>query len=247
MLIAASHYYMDQEACCRTCGATDGCAAAVFRGPACDPYEQLCRGHCTHRSAADMLMPVNATDNSTACIPDAVTGTGVISINATVPGDLVTDVQNAGIAPDPLTDTNWKNSTFWNGKRWTYTKRFPWPPVAASDSRGDEGARLVDAGGEVLLVFEGIKMGASIVLNGHLLGNVTDQFLRVSYPVQSLLLRNGGGGGGGGGTDVAPENVLEVVFDRSIGTHGRFMACSGGWDWAGESIYWVSPRICSKT
>ena len=27
-------------------------------------------------------------------------------------------------------------------------------------------------------------------------------------------------------------NTLEIVFDRSISTHGRFMACSGGWDWA---------------
>ena len=41
--------------------------------------------------------------------------------------------------------------------------------------------------GEVLLVLEGVKMGASVTLNGHALGNVTDQFLRHAYPVATVL------------------------------------------------------------
>lgn len=221
VLIGASHYYMDQAACCRACGSTDGCAAAIFRlDTPCQPFAQLCRGHCTFRTAEDLLQPVNATDNSTACIPDGLQQTGTITINnATVPGDLVTDLQNAGIAEDPLTDTNFKNTTFWNGKLWTYTKYFAWPPApaptsAAATSTATAGAAAA-AGGEVLLVFEGVKMGASISLNGHVLGNITDQFLRVSYPVASFLH--------------ADDNELKVVFDRNIGTHARFMACSGGW------------------
>ena len=53
--------------------------------------------------------------------------------------------------------------------------------------------------------------------NGHFIANVTDQFLRYKFPVGPILQAN---------------NTLEVAFDRSIGTHGRFMSCSGGWDWA---------------
>ena len=43
---------------------------------------------------------------------------------------------------------------------------------------------------EILLVFDGIKMGARIILNDHILGTITDQFLRYSYPIQDLLLPN---------------------------------------------------------
>jgi hypothetical protein len=149
---------------------------------------------------------VNATDNSSACIPTGLFPTPAITINATVPGDLVTDLQRAGKIGDPLKDSNFKNTTWFNGRRWIYSKTFAWP---AAGSKGD--------GNEVLLVFEGIKMGATLSLNGHLLGNITDQFLRYTYPVSALLKAS---------------NTLEVVFDRSIDTHGRFMACSGGWDWA---------------
>ena len=60
----------------------------------------------------------------------------------------------------------------------------------------------------MLLVFEGVKMGAGISLNGHFIANVSDQFLRVKFPVRSLLQEN---------------NTLDVVFDQSIATHGRFM------------------------
>jgi hypothetical protein len=63
-----------------------------------------------------------------------------------------------------------------------------------------------------LLVFEGIKMGARVSINGKET-NVTDQFLRYTFPVEGSV-------------------VLEIAFDPSIDTDGRFMACSGGWDWA---------------
>ena len=55
-------------------------------------------------------------------------------------------------------------------------------------------------------------------MNGKVLGNSTDQFLRLKFAVGSLLKPTG--------------NTLVVDFIRSISTHGRFMACSGGWDWA---------------
>ncbi len=83
------------------------------------------------------------------------------------------------------------------------------------------------------LVVEGIKMGASIIVNGEIVGgmNVTDQFLRYIFPIPSSILRYL--------NDERASNPfkhynnsLSVVFDPEIDTRGRFMACSGGWDWA---------------
>ena len=200
---ASSHYYMDQAACCRACGSTDGCAAAVFRGKPCSRFTKVCGGHCSFRTAQDLLLPVNATDNSTACVPDGVRPTPIVTINATVPGEIITDLQRAGLIDDPLTDTNWKNTTWFNGD-WAYSKTFAWSPPTPTHA-------TVSAG-EVLLVFEGIKMGAQISLNGHVLGNSTDQFLRLKFAVGDLLKPTA--------------NTLKVDFLRQIPTHGRFMACT---------------------
>jgi beta-mannosidase len=146
---------------------------------------------------------VNATDNSTACVPDGVRPTPIVTINATVPGEIITDLQRAGLIDDPLTDTNWKNTTWFNGD-WAYSKTFAWSPPTPTHA-------TVSAG-EVLLVFEGIKMGAQISLNGHVLGNSTDQFLRLKFAVGDLLKPTA--------------NTLKVDFLRQIPTHGRFMACT---------------------
>jgi hypothetical protein len=221
VVIASSHYYMDRAACCRSCGATDGCAAAVFRNPTpCSPYANLCRGHCTFRTAEDLLSPVdNSTENVTSCIPTGLQPTPTITINATVPGDLVTDLQRAGVIADPLTDANFKNTTWWNGRRWSYSKSFAWPPPLPPPGQQEVGAA---DGGEVLLVMEGIKMGANVSLNGQYLGTVTDQFVRQVWPVSKLLAAQASG------ADVAlKSHTIEVVFDREIGTNARFMACSG--------------------
>jgi len=59
-------------------------------------------------------------------------------------------------------------------------------------------------------------MGASVFVNGVLLGNVTDQFLRYVLPLDNVQ-------------DV---NRLRITFDSSIVCDGRWMACTGGWDWA---------------
>lgn len=74
------------------------------------------------------------------------------------------------------------------------------------------------------LVVEGIKMGAAIYVNGFNIGNVTDQFLRYIFPISTHVLNKG------------KTQSLSVIFDPSIDTHGRFMACSGGWDWAPYSL-----------
>ncbi len=72
---------------------------------------------------------------------------------------------------------------------------------------------------EILLVFDGIKMGADIALNGRAIGRGDDQYLRYIFPIRALA---------------QSQNTLTITFPAfdSIATNGRFMACTGGWDWA---------------
>ena len=72
-----------------------------------------------------------------------------------------------------------------------------------------------DAEARHVLVFDGIKMGAVVSLNGEVLGTVSDQFLRYEFPFQPQSINN-----------------LTVAFNESIACDGRWMACTGGWDWA---------------
>ena len=135
------------------------------------------------------------------------------ALNASVPGDILTDLQRAGRVPDPYFNSTWSEPSFvaaWNTGLWTYRKRFDFPAAAA-----------VAAGGAALLVFDGIRMGAMITLNGHKLGNVSDQFLRYTFPVGPLLRPAG------------QPNELSVVFGAELG-----IDCQGRWtrsnqiDWA---------------
>ena len=97
-----------------------------------------------------------------------------LSIPATVPGDIITDLQRAGVIGDPLYELNWLNSSIWDATVWEYSLSF----TATA-------AQL--AATETLLVFDGIKMGANVTLNGVALGTATDQFLRYEYAVRKLL------------------------------------------------------------
>ena len=65
-----------------------------------------------------------------------------------------------------------------------------------------------------LLVLEGVQMGAYVWFqNETLLGTVNDQFLRYEFPIPR-------------------PGRLQLVWDASIDTDGRYSACAGGWDWA---------------
>jgi beta-mannosidase len=133
---------------------------------------------------------------------------GAVSIPATVPGDLVSDLQASGLIADPLVDTNFLNRTaaaLWNADGWKYTTEFE---VTAD----------LMASGDVQLTFESVKAGAYANLNGHNLGHLDTQFMRFSFPVHGLLRQ---------GT-----NNLSVTFAVAVDTHGRYMTCTGGDDWA---------------
>ena len=103
----------------------------------------------------------------------------------------------------------WRDPGFiskWNDGVWTYSKRFATP--AAAITGGASGA--AGTGSEAVLVFDGVRMGATVAVNGHFLGNVTDQFLRYRFAVAALLNRSAGA-----------ENVVTVTFHKDIATGGR--------------------------
>jgi beta-mannosidase len=134
-----------------------------------------------------------------------------LSIPATVPGDIITDLQRAGVIADPWYELNWlDNRTLWapNATQWVYSTPVTLPPPGAP------------AGSSLLLVLEGVKMGARVSLNGVPLGNVTNQHVRYVFPVPP------------GAASPGSANRLEVAFDPTLQTKGRYMASSGGWDWA---------------
>lgn len=133
-------------------------------------------------------------------------------LNASVPGDILTDLQRAGRVPDPYFNSTWSEPSFvaaWNVGTWTYRKSFESP---------------APAGAAALLVFDGIRMGAMISVNGHALGNASDQFLRYTFPVGSLLNPPG------------QLNEVTVVFGAELG-----IDCQGRWTRSNE-IDWA-PRM----
>ena len=135
-------------------------------------------------------------------------GAGV-TYPASVPGDLISDLERAGLLRDPLFGQNWRlEARLWNSTAWNYTRAFALPPQPST-----------------LLVFDGIKMAADVYLNGVLLGGASNQHLRYTFEVGALLRPVGG-----------PLNELVVAFPLQSedlrNDEGRWMACSGGWDWA---------------
>ena len=135
-----------------------------------------------------------------------------------MPGDLISDLARAGLVGDPLFEHNFLNGTqTWNLPRWDLTKNFTLDPVLLA---------AIGAGHSTVLVLDGVKMGATVKFNGHVLGQATDQFLRYEFTLPPAVLATRELAGD------AARHELEVSFDRSIDCGGRWMACSGGWDWA---------------
>ena len=78
-----------------------------------------------------------------------------------------------------------------------------------------------EATSDVWLVFDGIKTGANIVLNGALLAVSRHQFLRQQLSLRSLIRKVG--------LEVrVGASQLQVEFDPAVNEYGQFMSCSGG-------------------
>lgn len=191
----------DPKSCCAACADDATCVVSVWSGDS-----------CWLKDASAMAGGSYERTGRTSCVPKS----GPPSpppppITGTVPGDLLTDLETAGLIGDPLTEINFKvNSSLWNSNIWTYSKTFQ------LDQRHRQIAAAAPQGTtRHLLVFDGIKMGARISVDGKLIGNATDQFLRYVFPLEA---------------DASlASHTVEVAFDSSIDVAGRYMACTGKW------------------
>ena len=190
--------------CCEHCWSEALCAASVY-----DSAKQTCE----LKRASEISNGTIGHEGRTSCAKRrlAAPATPRLSIPATVPGDLLTDLERAGQIGDPLYEKAFLNSSVWSLFNWTYRASVVLDEVL----RGAE---------RLQLVFDGVKMGAQVSINGQPLGLVTDQFLRYTFGLHtaSHQLRFGSN----------DPNTLEIKFDPAIDVHGRYMACTGGWDWA---------------
>ena len=153
-----------------------------------------------------------------------LSGEGVDSMPAHVPGDVTAELFACGRIPDPLYGKNNESLAWIAEKEWVYTCVFR-----------VSGALLAHA--RVRLCFEGIDTLASIALNGVLLGKTDNMFLRYDHSVKEYL-REG-------------ENELTVTLPsatkyarehndgknyRALFTQNRIWLrkaqCHWGWDWA---------------
>lgn len=137
----------------------------------------------------------------------------VINISAQVPGDTITDLQAAGIIGDPIYELNFLDGR-WDRTSWNYSVTFALSPLLSAGLTAGTAAATA-------LVLESVKLVGDVYVNGVYLGFVADQFLRYSFPVQSLL-------------SPAGLNSLSIVISNSTDprlTEGRITGAGGGWDW----------------
>eukprot|EP01046_Picozoa_sp_COSAG06_P020940 COSAG06_NODE_1554_length_9117_cov_3.864050_1_plen_1209_part_00 len=139
--------------------------------------------------------------------------TDKLQYQATVPGDIISDLHAAGKVKEPWHGTNWlDDAAVWGDTGYEYTS----PPFSAPSTA---------AGDEVLLVLDGIKLPAEITVNGHAAGRANNQFTRLELRIAALL-------------QPGDNNTVAVRWaagsNHSCGSAGRFMAATS-YDWAPQT------------
>jgi len=192
-----------KDECCQACLDRDDCVVAVFLEDGTG---------CWIKSESDAAGGSYPHSGRLSCkkVPGPP-GPPLYAIQGKVPGDLITDLQNAGLIDDPLYELNWLNSSLWDVHDWVYTTS-----VSVS---AEEHGRLSSSVSSLLLVFDGVKMGAKASINGKVIGSMADEYRRYEFVVPASMLQVG-------------DNKLEVIFTKEVDCNGRWMACTGGWDWA---------------
>ncbi|MBT2502646.1 glycoside hydrolase family 2 protein [Curtobacterium sp. ISL-83] len=163
-----------------------------------------------------------SSDNAPAGVPDAVVGR---SIPATVPGQVHTDLERAGLLADPTFDRN-EDAGKWVGRSdWTYRRSVDVDP---------KGFERVD------LVCDGLDTVAEVGLDGVVIGTTRNMHRRYRFDARDQT------GGNGRGT-----KDLEILFESPYREAGRVAARAGsmpgpydepfpyvrkmasnfGWDW----------------
>ncbi|KAG8458642.1 hypothetical protein KFE25_008439 [Diacronema lutheri] len=144
-----------------------------------------------------------------------------LSVPARVPGEIVSDLHAARAIGDPLRELNFRRDAWLFDDEWTFTKRTT-AARALADGVCARAASCAEPPA-LFLVLESVKMAADVRWNGQQLARSTSQFVRAVLPLPPSAE-----------ADAEREDELAVSFLPSALelTRGRFMACSGGWDWA---------------
>ncbi|WP_084020848.1 glycoside hydrolase family 2 protein [Cryobacterium arcticum] len=145
-----------------------------------------------------------------------------LTVPATVPGSVHTDLLAAELIPDPYLDGNEQLLSWIGLTDWRYSTTFVWNPAGADRSE---------------LVFAGLDTIAEIELNGVLLGTTRNMHRSYTFDVGSRLkaglnelvvvFRSP--------IKAADAASLELGYRPHVNHHPynaiRKMACSFGWDW----------------
>ena len=101
-------------------------------------------------------LPLLLLDGSWMVTRAGGTGAAPPPLPAVVPGDILSDLQRAGRAPDPYFNLTWRDPEYvalWNTGTWTYRKSFETPTtVTAAAATAAAGVKQLQ-----LLVFDGIR------------------------------------------------------------------------------------------
>ena len=93
-----------------------------------DAGAALCLLQTSPESGAATVLAAEVDEAWTRCEPKRADGPPLsLQIDASVPGDLLTDLQNAGQIGDPLVEKNFLNSSLWAARTWTYSTTFTAP------------------------------------------------------------------------------------------------------------------------
>ncbi|KAK9309394.1 hypothetical protein QLX08_000885 [Tetragonisca angustula] len=112
-----------------------------------------------------------------------------ITFSATVPGGIYTDLNKAHIIPNNLNENNDVINRWVGNQSVIYTKRF-----YVNDT-------LLNAP-KVVLIFHGVDTFATILLNGHEVGETSNMFLRYTFDVTKYLEKE--------------QNLLEIFFSSPV-------------------------------
>ncbi|MBE7163295.1 MAG: glycoside hydrolase family 2 protein, partial [Williamsia herbipolensis] len=158
--------------------------------------------------------------------PGGAPAAALVPIDATVPGQVHTDLLREGIVDDPAFDRN-ETAAKWVGRAdWVYRRELD------VDPRGHE---------RVDLVCEGLDTVASLTLDGVELGNTRNMHRRYRFDLRDAT----------GGSNARAQRDLEILFESPYREAGRLAARVGtmpgpydepfayvrktasnfGWDW----------------
>ena len=114
-----------------------------------------CAELCALSSAAGLIdEPIAGDANAVQYLDGSwrVTGAVNITVPARVPGDLLSDLEAAGIVGDPLFGLNFQGNA-WDSGNWTYVVEFTPDPALL-------------AGADAYLVFDSLKMAGCVRCGG---------------------------------------------------------------------------------